>query len=240
MASGPRICKNCGAEFDWGRWHLCQDCKEKSRLAGKANAPARRFKGAGSGALVAGAGDFPADEWPPCFDMLATEEERRFVWAYVQNGGSAADAAKAAYACKSSNAARASAGRCLARPRVQEAILVYSKIALRELAPLAVRTIKDLLADDDASVRLKTAKKILSRTDAIIQKTELAVTLSADDQAVSLLKYLLSVSAGQQALEAAFGAALPRYLAMIEAPPLERTALAAKVIEHRPIEAGPA
>jgi hypothetical protein len=156
--------------------------------------------------------------WPNELRGLATDVRRNFVKNYVENGGNG----KAAYAAADpgNRFPIERASQILREPEIQAAVLAYSRSFLRGLAPLAVNGLKSLLENPGHADHLKAIRTVLERSDQVIAKSEVsvAVTMTADENSLALLKYLLSVGAGPAALQAALGASLPRYMAMLEPP----------------------
>jgi phage terminase small subunit len=152
--------------------------------------------------------DIATNEWPAEVRGLPSDGERRFVLAYVENGGVGSQAARdAGYSGSTVQSQASIAYRLLKRERIHDAILAYSKRYLRSLVPTAVNTVKEILEDPTHKDRLKAAREIIDRTDAKISQVNVDHTIHLDPQRDSLewLKHLKAIDAPRVLLIQEFG-----------------------------------
>lgn len=168
--------------------------------------------------------------------MLACSDlERRFIWAYLMNGGDGAAAARAAGYSDVAEGAKVRAHECLQRDRVIEAMHEVSWKSMRGLSLAAVAETARILRQGTDADRLKAAFGILNRT-GFGEKTTVqhhhtgSIELSHTDAALEALSYLKSMSVPREKLIEQFGhSGLARYEKMLEERDVRRDM---KVIEH--------
>src|SRR5664280_2264748 len=149
--------------------------------------------------------------------MLAcSKQERIFVRALFEKPGhgAGARAARAAgYGMKggAKNTAARSANRLFNRPRVIAAIGEMTGQQLRSGGPMAVKTVREIMADKTHKDRLKAARTIIERADPAETKFsgEVHHTISnapgSDAEGIKLLAWLKSQGANQELLLNMFG-----------------------------------
>ena len=155
--------------------------------------------------------------------MLAcSKQERIFVRALFEKSGhgAGARAARAAgYGSKggATNTPARSANRLFNRPRVIAAISEMTGQQLRSGGPMAVKTVREIMADKTHKDRLKAARTIIERADPAETKFsgEMHHTISnapgSDAEGIKLLAWLKSQGANQELLLNMFGLnGLPR------------------------------
>ncbi len=155
--------------------------------------------------------------------MLAcSKQERIFVRALFEKSGHGAGArtARAAgYGSKggATNTPARSANRLFNRPRVIAAISEMTGQQLRSGGPMAVKTVREIMADKTHKDRLKAARTIIERADPAETKFsgEMHHTISnapgSDAEGIKLLAWLKSQGANQELLLNMFGLnGLPR------------------------------
>src|SRR5262245_34950357 len=114
--------------------------------------------------------------------MLAcTERERRFVWAFLNNGGRDATAAArdAGYADTGTGAIRVVAHDLVHRPRVREALQEVGHQHFQGLFIKAVSAVEAMLDKPDHPEHVKTAFSVLARL-GLVEKTGVDVHVSGD------------------------------------------------------------
>lgn len=151
--------------------------------------------------------------------QACSEIERRFVWAYLLNGGEGAQSAReVGYA---ENGAKQRAYEVLQRPRVREALKEVAKAEFDGLLLPAVLAVKNLIGKPDHPDHMKTALSVLSRL-GLGERTALdvhhsgEVELNHTDQAVEDLRLALAMQVSEAKLLEMFGTSgLPRYRRML-------------------------
>lgn len=144
-----------------------------------------------------------------------TPPERKFVRALFDDDGQKrglfARAAKAAgYSATSNDGLSRAANKLFHRPRVIAAIQELTKLLIRKDAPMAVRTVREIMSDKSHRDRLKAARTVLERVDAVEQHHKVDVEIndrrkSHDEQAIEILRYYKSLGLDRDALEKIFG-----------------------------------
>jgi hypothetical protein len=155
--------------------------------------------------------------------MLAcSKQERIFVRALFEKPGhgAGARAARAAgYGSKggATNTPARSANRLFNRPRVIAAIGEMTGQLLRSEAPMAVKTVKEIMRDTTHKDRLKAARTVIERADPAETRFsgEMRHVISnapgSDAEGIKLLAWLKSQGANQELLLNMFGLnGLPR------------------------------
>jgi hypothetical protein len=163
----------------------------------------------------------PAEDFGP--KMLAcTERERRFIWAYVLNGGKGADAARQAGYSDTKDACKVRAHELLHKERVLEAVHEVGWRTLRGLSLLATLKAKQILERQEHPELAKMIGMVWSRT-GFAEKTSHEVhhsgtiELSHTDAALEALAYLRSMAVPREKLVEQFGhSGLARYEKMLE------------------------
>jgi hypothetical protein len=170
--------------------------------------------------------------------------ERKFVRALFDDSGGRgvyARAAKAAgYSDKSVAGLSRAANKLRHRPHVVSAIAEMAKAEIRQRAPLAVKTVMDVMRRGEPADRLRAARTVLERVDPTEQRVSLDVHVNdanKDDLAVKYLKELILMGTPREGLVRFFGfSGLPRYETMLrekcarEGQPYPTS----KVITHAP------
>lgn len=155
-----------------------------------------------------------SDDMGPKMRALLPQEQlfvRAFVNDPVEKGAQQRAAKAAGYSATSGPNLGRAANKLMNRPRVVAAILEESQLALRSLAPLALRGLKDLaLNAKDPAVRLKALRTIIERTDQLVHaaSVDLRVTderLDRDELTVRLLRELKGAGASREVLLHFFG-----------------------------------
>lgn len=186
--------------------------------------------------------DFSQVELGP--KMLAlTERERRFVWAFLENGGKDATAAArvAGYSDPGlhSAAIRVRGHEVRYRPRVIEAMREVAHRHFQGLFVRAVSVVEEVLENKRHPGRLTTAFSVLSRLglgerSALDVNVGGEVTVNHTDEALEHLRMLRALDVPRAKLEEIFGfSGLQRYERMLAE--LERKA-APKLIEGEVID----
>lgn len=171
--------------------------------------------------------------------MLAcTERERRFVVAYLQNGGrDATDAARTAgFIDNDTGAIRVQAHMLMHRQRVLDALKEVGNKYFQSLLIPSVMAMEKLVSKPDHPDHAKTVFSVLSRL-GLTERTGVdvnhtgEVTVNHTDQAVEDLRIMRQMGASREKLLEAFGfSGLPRLEKMLEQAELVR---AVKTIEHQ-------
>jgi terminase small subunit-like protein len=155
--------------------------------------------------------------------MLAlTEKQRRFVWAYLLNGGQGEAAAVAAGYSNASRAAAVRACTMLQQDGILKAMHEVAWKSMRGLSLVAVLETEKVLRTGVAADRLKAAFGILNRT-GFGEKTSVevhhtgSIDLNHTDSALEALAYLKSLDVPREKLVEQFGhSGLARYERMLE------------------------
>jgi phage terminase small subunit len=153
---------------------------------------------------------------------LPTDQMRRFVLAFVADGGrgSYARVYKAAgYVAKNP---RVDGWKLAHDDRVQAAIAEESKKLLRGAHPLAVRALLNLVNDPSHRDHGRAISLLLGRVDPEIGRQDLSVThrveLSADDEALEQYRVMVELGVSREKLRDLFGGnLLPRLQQRLEA-----------------------
>lgn len=166
--------------------------------------------------------------------MLAClPSERKFVWAYVINGGNGSAAARAAGYSAVSGGDRVRAHELIHRDRVLEALHEVAWKSLRGLSLLATLRAKQVLDNEKHPELIRMIGMVWSRTgfaEKTIHENRTTVEVSHTDEALEALTYLKSMQVPREKLVEQFGhSGLARYEKMLE----ERDRKM-KVIEHEP------
>jgi hypothetical protein len=154
--------------------------------------------------------------------LACRARERRFVWAYVVNGGNGAQAAIAAGYSNVADGARIRAHEVLQRERVLAAVHEVSWKSLRGLSLLATLRAKEILEKPGHPDMVKMIGMVWSRT-GFAEKTGIevhhsgSVDLNHTDAALEALAYLTSMQVPREKLVEQFGhSGLARYERMLE------------------------
>ncbi len=154
---------------------------------------------------------------------VCSEQERRFVLAFVENGdGDATRAARdAGYVDNDNGAIRVRAHVLMHRPRVLDALEEVSKKLFRAQLVTAVRANQRLLENQKHPDHARTVQATLSRL-GLAEKVGIDVNVSGEvtvnhsDQAVADLKVLVGLGVARERLVEIFGfSGLSRYEKML-------------------------
>lgn len=180
--------------------------------------------------------DFAEAELGPKMQSCSAQE-RRFVWAYLQNGGKDATAAarEAGYkdAGSQSSSIRVRAHALMHRERVIAALDEVGRKAFRGLLVPAVAAMESLIDDPTHPDHARTVHSALSRLglaerNSVDVNVSGSVTVSHTDEAIAHLRILRRLEVPRSKLEEIFGfSGLPRYEQML----LEADRKAGRVIE---------
>lgn len=170
---------------------------------------------------------------------LCTEQEQRFVWAYVTGDGNATEAARdAGYVDNDNGSIRVRAHALMHRERVLEAIEECGRKVFRGLLGPAISANRKLIEDSKHPDHHKAVQSTLSRL-GFTERTAVdvtvggAVTVNHTDAALKDLRVLLGLGVPREKLVEIFGfSGLARYEKMLADQ--DRRALAGPVIEHEP------
>lgn len=177
--------------------------------------------------------------------MLAcSERERKFVWAFLENGGRDATAAArlAGYSDPGppSSYIRKAAHEVRYRPRVIDAMQEVAHRHFQGLFIRAVSVVEEVLENKKHPGRLTTAFSVLSRL-GLSERSALDVNVSGEvavnhtDDALEHLRLLKSLEVPRSKLEEIFGfSGLARYEKMLAA--VEPKQIAGPVIEGEAVE----
>jgi len=176
----------------------------------------------------------PAEALGPRMLRL-TEKQRRFVWAYLLNGGHGSDAARQAGYSDSGEACKVRASTLLQQDDILQAFHEVSWKSMRGLSMVATLTVENVMRHGPPAERLKAAFGILNRT-GFGEKLQVehhhtgSIELSHTDAALEALSYLRSLNVPRETLIAQFGhSGLARYEKMLEERDAKR---GMKVIEN--------
>jgi hypothetical protein len=189
--------------------------------------------------------DFSQAELGPKM-QACTPLERRFVWAYLKNGGKDATAAarEAGYSDPGphSSGIRVRAHEALHRERVIAAIDEVARKSFRGLLLPAVAAMENLIDSPKHPAHAKTVFSTLSRL-GLAERSGVDVNVSGSvdvnhtDEAVAHLRLLKSLDVPRDKLVEIFGfSGLPRYERMLAE--VERRAIAGPVIEGEVVRDG--
>lgn len=165
----------------------------------------------------------PLSDLPGAFAYIRSEQQRKFSWAYVFNGGNGAAAARFAGYGDQSEAAKVRAHGLLQRDDVQAAIQALTTRYLFSLAPKAILRLEELLDNPKHPKHDKAIDMALSRSGhgektTVDVNVNGAVTVNHTDQAVADLRTLIDLGASEEKLIEAFGySGLSRYRKMLAA-----------------------
>lgn len=169
--------------------------------------------------------------------MLAlSDRERRFVWAYLQNGGVGSDAARTAGFSDKGEGCKVRACEMLQRDRVIEAMHEVAWKSMRGLSLVAIMETEKILRVGTAGDKLKAAFGILNRTGfgermQVEHHHSGSIEVSHTDAALEALSYLKSMDVPREKLVQQFGhSGLVRYERMLEERDAKR---GMKVIEGK-------
>lgn len=159
--------------------------------------------------------------------QVCLPRERKFVWAYLVNGGNQAEAARAAGYSDHLDAAKVQGCRIMQRQRVIDALQeVYSK-HLVGLAGPAIAALAALVRNDKHPDHAKALAMVLNRA-GFAEKTAVdvnvsgSVTLNATDAALEDLRILQSLGTPREKLIETFGhSGLLRYEKMLAAKTID-------------------
>lgn len=151
-----------------------------------------------------------------------SERERKFVWAYLLNGGNQRQAAIAAGFSNASGACDVRGHELMQRDRVLEAMHEVSWKTMRGLSLVAVLQTERILKEGTDADRLKAAFGVLNRTGfgeaTVVQHNHTgSIELNHTDAALEALTYMRSLNVPRETLEQQFGkSGLSRYERMLE------------------------
>lgn len=181
--------------------------------------------------------DLPSREgWPPALAALATDKVRKFAWAYLFNGGQAAEAARWAGYSNVAEGAKVRACELLQREDVHAALRELSTKYLFSLAPKAIVRLGELLDRPEHPKHFNAIALTMQSTyfpdqHRVEHHHTGSIELSHTDAALEALSYLKSMSVPREKLVEQFGhSGLARYEKMLDERDAKR---GMKTIEHR-------
>lgn len=148
--------------------------------------------------------------------------ERKFVWAYLQNGGNGRQAALTAGYSDVKEGAKVRGSELLHRDRVIQALHEVAWKSMRGLSLVAVLQTENILRHGSPADRLKAAFGILNRTGfgermQVEHHHTGSIEVSHTDAALEALTYLKSMDVPREKLIEQFGhSGLTRYERMLE------------------------
>lgn len=161
------------------------------------------------------------DGWPPALAALSTDKHRRFAWAYLFNGGCAAEAARWAGYSDHADGAKVRGCELLQRDDVHAALRELSTKYLFSLAPRAITRLGELL-DQPQHPKHFNAIELTMRSTYFPDQHRVehhhtgSVEISHTDAALEALAYLKSMDVPRDKLVQQFGASgLARYERML-------------------------
>lgn len=164
--------------------------------------------------------DLPATEDFGPKMLACTEKERRFVWAYLMNGGNGTKAARAAGYSDKSEACKVRAHGLLHKDRVLEALHEVSWKTLRGLSLVATLKAEKILKAKDHPDLAKMIFGVWSRTgfaEKTVHENHTTVEVSHTDATLDALAWMKSMEVPRAKLIEHFGySGLPRYERMLE------------------------
>ena len=153
--------------------------------------------------------------------QACSERERKFIWAYLQNGGNGAQAARDAGYSDAAEGAKVRAHAVLHRDRVLAAIEEVGRKAFRGLLIPAVLAAEKLIGKEDHADHAKMTLSVLSRL-GFGERTGLDVSVSGEvtlnhtDAALDDLRALKALMVPREKLVEVFGySGLDRYEKML-------------------------
>jgi phage terminase small subunit len=139
----------------------------------------------------------PEEALGPKMQALWDDRVRRFAWLIACGEKSASKAAKEAGYSDSSEAAKVTAHRLMHNAAVLDAIEETGRRVLRGLAPMAIRSAKEILGDKTHPQHARMIETVLDRTGFFAEtKHSVAVTHSVDTKELETLARRLAVENG--------------------------------------------
>lgn len=152
----------------------------------------------------------PFDQLGPKMQALRKDEQRLFVWAYVNNGGNATQAANDAGYGKGGNGQHSTGWRLTQRQDVKEAMHECTWLVMHTAAVPAVKALEHLVRDPNHKDHARAIEMVLARTGFLAKSEHTTKVEHVLDERTMLARIVALCEKNKWDKQAILGASAPQ------------------------------